>query len=206
GVPHTEVGLLLANGEPVDFSYLVKPGDRISVYPAFRSLALGEAQRLREPVGGRPAFILDTHLGRLAGYLRMLGFDTLYCQGCDDDYLAQRSASDERILLTRDRGLLKRSIVTQGYWVRATDPEQQATEVLQRFGLVGSVLPFRRCMRCNGMLEPVDKAQVLDRLEPLTRQHYDEFRTCTSCGAVYWKGSHHERMQELIRRLTQTSA
>lgn len=198
-VPHPEVGLILANDNPVDFSYIVREGDRISVYPPFTVLNPDDGILRDTP---EPRFVLDSHLGRLAGHLRLLGFDTLYRNDYDDDTLACISADEARILLTRDRGLLKRSIVTHGYYVRQTDPEGQVAEVVCRFHLRGHIRPFARCLRCNGLLAPVGKAEILDRLEPLTLEHFHEFRICTSCDQVYWKGSHHERMAGLIERLS----
>ena len=203
GVPHTEVDLILVNGESVDFSYLVRDGDRISVYPVFESIDITPLLRVRPRPLREPRFVLDAHLGKLAGYLRMLGFDTLYRNDYDDETLAQLSSSERRILLTRDRGLLKRSIVTHGYHVWETDPERQVVEVLRRFDLFGAIAPFRRCMRCNGALESVSKDDVADRLAPKTRQYYDEFARCQACRRVYWKGSHYERMQRYIEDVLQ---
>ncbi|MFQ5410384.1 MAG: Mut7-C RNAse domain-containing protein, partial [Anaerolineales bacterium] len=112
--------------------------------------------------------------------------------------LARISSQQQRTLLTRDRGLLKRSAVTHGYCVRATNPRDQMVEVVRRFDLVGKIAPFRRCMRCNGRLREVDKAAVLQRLLPLTQEYYEEFHECDVCAQVYWKGSHSARMQQLI--------
>jgi hypothetical protein len=148
-------------------------------------------------------FVLDVHLGKLAEYLRLLGFDTLYCNQADDQELAVLSSQEGRILLTQDRGLLKRSLVTHGYFVRDTDPQQQLVEVLQRFDLQTAIAPFQRCLRCNGLLEPVAKAAISDRLLPKTREHYDEFRICSNCERIYWKGSHYERMQQFINNILQ---
>jgi uncharacterized protein with PIN domain len=203
GVPHTEVDLVLVNGESVDFSYLVQDGDRISVYPVFESLDIAPLVRVRPRPLREPRFVLDTHLGKLAAYLRMLGFDTLYRNDYGDETLARLSHGERRILLTRDRGLLKRSIVTHGYHVRETSPERQLVEILRRFDLFRLIAPFRRCMRCNGLLEPVRKDAIADRLEPKTRRYYDEFAICRTCDRIYWKGSHyrdmHRRIEQLLR-------
>ncbi|HWP29028.1 MAG TPA: Mut7-C RNAse domain-containing protein [Chloroflexota bacterium] len=201
GVPHTEVDLVLANGESVDFSYQVQDGDRISVYPVFESLDITPLVRVRPQPLREPRFVLDTHLGKLAKYLRLLGFDTLYRNDYADPALAYLARHEQRILLTRDRGLLKHNLVTHGYLVRETDPARQVVEVLRRFDLYRAVAPFCRCLRCNGRLEPVPKAAVVDRLEPKTRQYYDEFSTCQECGRLYWKGSHYQRMLGFIARV-----
>lgn len=200
GVPHPEVDLILANGEPVDFAYSVRSRDWISVYPKFRLVDIGPLERVGPPPLREARFVLDTHLGRLASYLRVMGLDTLYRNGYADDELARISSETQRILLTRDPGLLKRRIVTYGYWVRETEPEHQLHEILTRFDLLAAVSPFRRCLRCNGLLEPVDKRKILDRLLPETREHYDEFWICPSCDQVYWRGSHYRRMEQLVRR------
>jgi len=198
GVPHTEIGLILINGESVDFTCLLNEGDRISVYPIFRSLDINALTRVRPAFKGVRRFVLDTHLGRLAAYLRMLGFDSLYRNDYRDEELARISANQQRTLLTRDRGLLKRSIVIHGYLVRGTHPYHQMMEVLSRFDLFASISPFRRCLRCNAPLEAVPKELIQDRLLRKTEQHYNEFHTCPGCDRIYWKGSHYQRMKRLI--------
>jgi hypothetical protein len=198
GVPHPEIELILVNGTSVDFSYQVQDGDVISVYPVFETFDITPLIRLRPKPLRETRFVLDVHLGRLAIYLRMLGFDALYRNDYPDDELAHLSSSQERILLTRDRGLLKRSIVTHGYCLRATHPRQQLIEVLRRFDLWRSANPFTRCLHCNGMLQAVDKDSVAHRLPPKTQQYYDEFRQCQSCSQIYWPGSHYQRMQQFI--------
>lgn len=201
GVPHTEVDLILVNGESVDFGYLVQEGDRIAVYPVFETIDITPILKVRPRPLREPRFVVDGHLGRLAAYLRMLGFDTLYRNDFSDADLARLSAEEGRILLTRDRGLLKRSQVTHGYCLRNTAPRAQVEEVLERFDLAGLVQPFRRCLRCNGLLQPVAKAEVWDRLPPRTREEHDEFHRCQDCGQIYWKGSHYQRMARLIDHL-----
>jgi uncharacterized protein with PIN domain len=207
GVPHTEVDLILANGRSVDFTYLVAAGDRISVYPMFESLDISPLLRVRPEPLRHPRFVLDQHLGRLAAYLRLLGFDALYRNDYDDEELARVSHEEGRILLTRDRGLLKRKQVTRGYCVRSTASREQIREVVRRFDLAGSLHPFTRCVHCNGRLHPVAKEDIVDQLLPHTREQYDEFRACEDCGQVYWEGSHHrwlrpflESLRELPRR------
>jgi uncharacterized protein with PIN domain/sulfur carrier protein ThiS len=198
GVPHPEVDAIAVNGKAVDFSYIVQDGDRIEVYPVSVSSEVSEQASVRPQLLSILRFVLDVHLGKLAASLRMLGFDTLYRNDYDDEELAQISASEQRILLTRDKGLLMRSLVTYGYYVRATNPEQQVVEVLQRFDLFGKVLPFQRCIRCNGLLEPVAKEAIVDQLPQKTRLSIDEFHRCRECHQIYWRGSHYERMQQFI--------
>ena len=198
GIPHPEVDAIAVNGKAVDFSYIVQDGDRIEVYPVSVSSEVSEQASVRPQLLSILRFVLDVHLGKLAASLRMLGFDTLYRNDYDDEELAQISASEQRILLTRDKGLLMRSLVTYGYYVRATNPEQQVVEVLQRFDLFGKVLPFQRCIRCNGLLEPVAKEAIVDQLPQKTRLSIDEFHRCRECHQIYWRGSHYERMQQFI--------
>lgn len=201
GVPHTEIDLILANGESVDFSYLVQDGDRIGVYPVFESFDISPLVRVRPRPLREPRFVLDIHLGKLAAYLRMVGFDTLYRNDYDDPVLARISKEERRTLLTRDLGLLKRSMVTHGYYVRSTNPRQQLAEVLRRFDLFRLIEPFKRCTHCNALVEPVGREAVLDRLMPGTSAHYDRFWQCQGCGQVYWQGSHVERMKQWIAGL-----
>ena len=193
GVPHTEVERILVNRSRVDFSYPVQDGDRVSAYPPGQK-ALETLQ-----AAGR-GFLLDNHLGRLAGYLRMLGFDCLYRNDYQDDELAQLAARQERVLLTRDVRLLMRSAIQRGYWVRSTIPRQQLIEVVRRFALESRIAPFRRCLRCNGVLQAVSKEEVLGQLEPLTQKYFDEFHRCPDCTQVYWKGSHYARMLHFIQQ------
>jgi hypothetical protein len=199
GVPHAEVDLILVDGRPVDFAHIVENGQRISVYPVFESLDVADVNRLRPRPLRVSRFVLDTHLGQLASYLRLLGFDTLYRNDYEDPELARISHEQGRILLTKDRGLLKRKIVSHGYVVRESDPAEQLVEVVERFDLRGQFEPFKRCLRCNGLIEAVDKAAVVDRLPANTRRYYDEFRQCPDCGRVYWKGSHYQRMRGFLR-------
>jgi len=166
GVPHTEVDLVLVNSEPADFTCLVRDQDRVSVYPVFESLDISPVPRVRPAPLRELRFVLDVHLGRLAAYLRMAGFDALYRNDASDTELAGISASERRVLLTRDRYLLMRTEVNWGYWVRSTDPRQQVVEVLKRFDLAGSMRPFTRCMKCNGPLEATSVEPVLNRLPP----------------------------------------
>lgn len=202
GVPHTEVDVILVNGNPVDFSCIVQDGDRISVYPVFESLDISPLLRLRPAPLRTPAFIIDTNLGRLARYLRLLGFDCLYQNDFNDEAVAKLAGSEQRIVLTRDRVLLRRKVITRGYFVREVRPRYQVKEVLSRFDLHRLVNPFTRCTSCNGVLQVADKREIEERLEPRTKKYYQRFRVCPACGQIYWQGSHHERSLRLIDELT----
>lgn len=198
GVPHTEIDLILVNGISVDFDYQVQDGDRISVYPVFEALDIQPLTHLRPRPLRVTRFVLDVHLGRLAAYLRMLGFDCLYRNDYEDAALARLSVAEHRILLTRDRRLLMLKQVTHGYYVRARLPREQLVEVMTRFDLFRARRPFTRCLHCNGLIQPVDKEAVLEHLLPRTREYYEKFWQCARCGKIYWKGSHYRRMQRLL--------
>jgi len=196
GVPHTEVGLVLVNGEPADLAYRVRDGDRLGVYPHFRSLALAPA------VDSGPArFVADAHVGQLARQLRMLGFDVLYRNSYSDAEVARMSAQQRRVVLTRDRDLLIRKDVVLGCYLHARSCEEQLCEVLWRYRLFPHVRPFSRCLECNGLLRSVDKPAIADQVPPSSLLHYDIFLRCESCGRVYWEGSHVARMRRRIEHL-----
>ncbi|MBP3083685.1 Mut7-C ubiquitin/RNAse domain-containing protein [Mycolicibacterium fortuitum] len=201
GIPHTEIDLILVNGDPVSFEHRPAVGDRIAVYPMFEALDIGATARLRPEPLRHPRFVVDVNLGRLARLLRVLGFDVWWSSAADDQTLADISLDQQRILLTRDRGLLKRRTITHGLFVHSQHPEEQTLEVLRRLDLRRRIKPFTRCVRCNGQLAPVAKEQVIDQLEPLTRRYYDEFSQCPECGRIYWAGSHFDKLSRLVDRL-----
>jgi uncharacterized protein with PIN domain len=188
GVPHPEIGEVQVNGREKPLDTVTQDGDRVEIYPIPNGLT------------GEPRFLLDGHLGRLAAYLRMLGFDCLYQNDYDDEELAGLAEKEGRILLSRDRRLLMRKAISSGYCLRSLDPSEQLLEVIERFDLSNRIIPFGRCLRCNHPLEPVAKEAILDRLEPLTRLYFDEFQICPACNQIYWKGSHFERMSRLIEQ------
>ncbi|OBJ98387.1 hypothetical protein A5638_10365 [Mycolicibacterium fortuitum] len=201
GIPHTEIDLILVNGDPVSFEHRPAVGDRIAVYPMFEALDIGSTARLRPEPLRHPRFVVDVNLGRLARLLRVLGFDVWWSSAADDQTLADISLDQQRILLTRDRGLLKRRTITHGLFVHSQHPEEQTLEVLRRLDLRRRIKPFTRCVRCNGQLAAVAKDEVIDQLEPLTRRYYDEFSRCPECGRIYWAGSHFDKLSRLVDRL-----
>jgi uncharacterized protein with PIN domain/sulfur carrier protein ThiS len=201
GIPHTEVDLVLVNGQPVDFSYITQEQDRVSVFPHFSRLVVPDSLRMQQKGSGDMLFAADGHLGHLARYLRMLGYDTFYDNEMDDEDLAAISCGENRILLTRDRGLLKRKSIRNGCLVRYRKPIQQLQQVVQRYGLMALSNPFSRCMVCNDCLSPVSKVKVLDELEPKTKMYFNVFKQCNGCGKIYWSGSHHQHMDRIIKDL-----
>ncbi len=206
GVPHTEVEVILADGRSVGFDHRPTAGARVSVYPVFESFDVRPLLRLRPEPLRQTRFVLDVHLGKLARHLRLLGFDSRYANGATDDDLVAIAATERRILLTRDRGLLQRKAVTHGYLLRSDRPRAQVQEVVRRFQLGGSIEPFTRCPACNGRLEDVAKATIEDRLPPGTRRSYERFRTCPDCGRDYWRGAHHERLARLVAEARRAEA
>ena len=201
GVPHVEVDLILVNGVSVDFAHRLADGDRVSVYPVFESLDIAPLVRLRPAPLRRTAFVADVHLRRLARLLRLLGFDVRHANDLDDRDLVDISVEERRILLTRDRQLLKHGRLTHATWIRSTDPIEQACEVVRRFDLAGSAKPFSRCPACNGLLEAVDKAAVADEIPPKTARWLDEYVRCDGCGKLYWRGTHFARLEGLVGRI-----
>lgn len=201
GVPHPEVELILVNGDPADFSRLIRDGDRVAVYPWFESIDITSLLHYRPGALTEPRFIADVHLGRLAAYLRMLGFDTAYEKDAEDLYLVRRSREEGRTVLTRDRGVLKHSAVMYGYWLRQTEAEGQLAEIVNRFDLAGLTHPFSRCMACNQLLKPVSRAEVSALVPPRVLEWCNDYRQCAGCGRVYWEGSHARRMRNLIEQI-----
>ncbi|MBW4565292.1 MAG: Mut7-C ubiquitin/RNAse domain-containing protein [Mojavia pulchra JT2-VF2] len=198
GVPHPEVDCIKVNDKCVDFSYIVQDGDTINVYPISATAITTPAISVRPKPLSIIRFVIDIHLGKLATSLRLLGFDTLYRNDYEDEELAAISHKQLRILLTRDKGLLMRSLVTYGYYVRSTNPQQQIIEVLRRFDLFKLVSPFQRCLRCNGLLETVAKESIIDQLPESVQLQNHEFHRCQDCAQIYWQGTHYERLQQFI--------
>jgi uncharacterized protein with PIN domain len=201
GVPHPEVDIIVVNGHSVDFSYQVNDGDKFYIYPAETPPLNPQIIHLQPSLQPVPRFVLDTHLGKLASYLRMFGFDTIYRNDTNDQRLAEISYLEDRTLLSRDIGLLKRKVVRRGYYIRSIIPHEQLIEVINHYKLVNKISPFTRCIHCNGILKPIHKSVVEEQLQEKTRQYYDEFKICAGCSKIYWKGSHFNHMQKFIGQI-----
>jgi uncharacterized protein with PIN domain len=197
GVPHPEVDLIRNNGVPVPFEHCLVADAVIDVFGVNDSPARPEEALQRRRV---MTFVADGHLGKLARDLRLLGFDVLYDRDATDSWLAA-TCSDERALLTRDRRLLMHKVARHGYCPRSHDPAEQIVEVIRRFDLMELVIPFTRCLHCNTPLAKVEKAQVLDQLEPLTKVYYNDFRRCPGCDKIYWSGSHFEKLEARLLQI-----
>ncbi len=201
GIPHTEVAALAINGTSVSFAYPLQHTDRVEVYPHAWPLTLASLVSLTPPLPDPPRFILDVHLGKLARRLRMLGFDCLYRNDYEDAEIVEIACRDDRIVLTRDRGLLKRKRVVWGCLLDGDRFPEQLRELEARYGLLADISPLGRCPNCNGLLQPVAKGEILERLEPKTRLYYDAFRRCIDCAQIYWEGTHAEKILDWVRGL-----
>lgn len=206
GVPHTEIDLILIDGLSCGFDALLRGGERVAVYTTFERIDISPLNRLRPEPLRETRFILDAHLGKLARYLRMLGFDATYGNDVRDVVIVQRSRDDGRVILTRDRGIVKHGDVTHGYWLRLTDPVEQLREVVEALDLAGRIRPFTRCMACNAELERALLEEVRGQVPEDVAERCNTFTRCPRCERVYWKGSHFERMERLIASIDESGA
>ena len=199
GVPHPEVDLILVNERPVDFNHTLAENAKVEVFSVQNRATAPTDKRLQTI--GISRFVADGHLGGLARNLRLLGFDVAYSPDADDRQLLEVMTRENRALLTRDRPLLMHAIVQHGYYPRSQDPAEQTIEVVRRFDLSEVIAPFTRCMRCNAPLEEAAKAEIIDKLEPLTKIYYKQFRRCPDCEQIYWSGSHFAKLQRRIEEI-----
>ncbi|MEN8143272.1 MAG: Mut7-C RNAse domain-containing protein [Thermodesulfobacteriota bacterium] len=198
GVPHPEIFRLTANNQPTTFAYIVAGEDRLEVYPFPTPVDLTEENLLRAPLK-QISFAVDANVGKLARLLRMAGFDTFFDQWMDDEPLAEKAQLEERILLTRDRALLKRKTVIHGRLIRSIMPADQLREIILLYNLQGSIKPFSHCLCCNEVLQPVAKKDIVARLEPLTKKYFADFHICPACNRIYWPGSHRDNMHDSLQ-------
>lgn len=202
GIPLSEVDLVLVNGEPSARSRRLYDNDSVSVYPTFETLDISSLKNENTPALRETRFILDAHLGKLAKYLRLLGFDTVYRNDLDDNEIIEIASGEGRIILTRDKLLLKSERITHAYYVRATDKHDQLREVVLKFDLYSQFKSFTRCMTCNTELVPKKKQEIAQYAPEEILRIYDAFFFCPACRKVFWKGSHFRRMETYIRKLT----
>ncbi len=206
GVPHTEVDLILVNGESVGFERVLADSDMVSVYPVFESWDISQVSKVRPSPLRHTRFALDVHLGKLARLLRMMGFDAAYDRTATDEELVRAARAGSRIVLSKDRGLLKRRAVTHGYLVRSSAPRRQLVEVMRRFDLGDQVRVFSRCVLCNEPLVRVSREAAAEEVPPLVASLYADFSRCPSCRRVFWRGTHWERMKALAEEVLVESA
>jgi hypothetical protein len=201
GIPHTEVDVIIVRNRSVDFSYRMRPCDLLEMYP-HACVFDSPVTRLIPPLPAEKKFIADVHLGRLCRIMRLCGFDTAYRNDYTDQEIADRAVLENRIVLSRDRNLLKRSSIKLGCCVRSDDWREQTREIMIRFNLAGEMRPFTICLNCNGRLSQVAKAEVVDQLEEKTKHYYETFSRCGSCGKIYWEGSHYQALRTIVERLS----
>jgi uncharacterized protein len=199
GVPHPEVDLILVDEQTVGFDYTLVNDAKVEVFPVENRDTNRTEKRLQTISLTR--FVADGHLGGLTRNLRLLGFDVAYPKNADDRQLLEVMARENRALLTRDRRLLMHGVVHHGYCPRSQNADEQTIEVIRRFDLLELIAPFTRCLRCNAPLEAAAKADVIDKLEPLTKIYYDQFRRCPDCKQIYWSGSHFPKLQKRIEEI-----
>jgi uncharacterized protein len=200
-VPHTEVELILRDGQSVGLEEPVTHGDRLAVYPMFEAFDVSPLVRLRPTPLREPRFIADAHLGKLARRLRMLGLDTLWYNDLGDAALASLVKTEHRILLTSDRALLMHRAVTHGCHVPAGSTADQLAALVRRLQLCGSIRPFTRCTVCNGQLTALPRQEAAQAVPPRVSSGHREFWRCLGCGRIYWKGSHWESMRRWIEAI-----
>lgn len=205
GVPQAEVFGLQVNGQEKPFSYNVRDGDRLTVFPKER-IAKSQGEDNIRPVDELPAkFIADVHLGKLTRNLRLMGIDTLYSNSAEDSEIVDVASREKRAALSRDLGLLKYGKLNNGYWLRSDDPDEQLLEIIRYFNLSDKLNPFARCMSCNGELKSVVKKEVEPELPPRVKESFDQFTQCDSCGKVYWKGTHYEKLVGKVEEIKSIS-
>lgn len=202
-IPPDEIDLILVNQQSEGLDYMLQDGDSISIYPVFELFDLSGISQLREKPLRNPTFICDVHLGRLGKYLRMLGWDTLYSNQYTPDDLISVSCQEKRIILSRNYQLTRHKKVTRSYWIRSSDPLEQIKDLINKLDLSNQSIPLTRCLNCNHILVPVEKQEILHRLQTRTAKYYNEFFICPACDQIYWKGSHFENMFDFIRHSIQ---
>ncbi|MDP4291607.1 MAG: Mut7-C RNAse domain-containing protein [Bacteroidota bacterium] len=200
-IPVDEVDLILVNQQSRGFEYLLQEGDRVSVYPVFESFDISGVSKVREKPLRNPKFICDVHLGRLCKYLRMLGWDTLYSNRYTPDKIIAVSGQEGRIILSRNQLLTRHKKVTRSYWVQSSDPLEQIEDLIENLDLSNETQPLTRCLNCNHRIVPVTKQEILHRLQPRTKQYFEEFFICPVCDQIYWKGTHFEHMSDFINQI-----
>lgn len=203
GVPHTEVDLVVVDGASVGFGHVLRGGERVAVYPVFERLDIAPLTHLRPRPLREPRFVADAHLGKLARHLRLAGFDCLWEKDFLDEEIAALSVAQKRIVLTRDLGILKRSVIERGHFVRATESAAQLREVILAFQLENRLRPFTRCRACNVELRNVARESVIERLPQEVRLRFDRFTECPGCRRVFWQGTHYERLLRLLKRVAE---
>jgi uncharacterized protein len=200
-IPLSQVDLILVNSQSVGVDHCLSPGDRLSIYPVFETFDISTVARLPQTPLRKLKFVCDVHLGKLSKFLRMLGIDAHYDKDITPPELIQLSLLQNRIILTKNRGLLKNRFITRRYRVRSEDSNQQLAEVLSYFDLKGKFALMSRCLKCNHLVSPVSKDCIRGRVPDAVWNLHETFAICEGCGRIYWMGSHYASMLERISRI-----
>ena len=201
GVPHTEIDLILVNGNSVDFNYIFQDEDRVSVYPVFESLNITNVTQLRKIPLRRTKFIADINLGDIVKYMRVLGLDLYYDPLLSTREIIEISKSENRVILTKSRKLLKFKDVSHGIFIRPGTTTEQIRRIIEFLDIKDKIKPFSRCLRCNTLLNIVLKEKIIDRIPPKTKEFCNEYVQCRSCNKIYWKGTHFINMEKVVRQI-----
>ncbi|RZB34543.1 MAG: uncharacterized protein SRB1_00311 [Desulfobacteraceae bacterium Eth-SRB1] len=200
GVPHTEIGKIFAEDKEVDFNYIPVNSQKITVLSITPPFDVTRPSFLRPEPLQKIRFVVDVNVGKLALLLRMLGLDAVYSPKYVDRDILYFSGKEKRIVLSKDTGLLECRQVIFGRHVRSIYPDDQLIEIIKFFGINGPFKFFIRCLRCNKKLVPINKKDILHRLEPKTKRYFNRFKICPQCRRIYWQGSHHEKMKIRLQK------
>lgn len=195
GVPHTEVGQVLVDGEPAVLDVMLPPSGHMAVRGVQPALPAAPLH-----------FLCDAHLGATARLLRMAGFDTAYDNNYADAAIEALAQTEDWIVLSRDRELLKRRGIRRGAFIRAQEPRAQMREIVMRFMLAEVARPFSRCLECNAPLRILSVDEAAGSVPPRVRERQHLFSTCDVCRRVYWPGSHWARMNIVLAGMLTSQA
>jgi len=201
GVPHTEIDLILVNGKLVDFNYILQNKDRVSVYPVFESFNITDVTLLRKTPLRQHKFIADINLGNIVKYMRLLGFDLYYDSLLSTRKIIDISKRENRVILTKNRKLLKFKDVTHGIFIRPGSTTEQIRRIIDYLDIKDNIKPFSRCLRCNTLLKSVLKEKILNKIPPKTKEFCDEYVQCQSCDNFFWKGTHFINMKKIVSQI-----
>jgi uncharacterized protein with PIN domain len=201
GIPHTEVDLILVDGNSVGFNYILQDNDRVSVYPVFESLNITNVTHLRKIPLRKNKFIADINLGNIVKYMRALGFDLFFDSLLSTREIIEISKRENRIILTKDSKLLKFKDVSHGIFIRSGTTIEQIRRIINYLDIKDDIKPFSRCLQCNTTLDVVPKEKILNQIPPMTIEFCDEYVQCQSCDKIYWKGTHFINMMRVLKQI-----
>ncbi|MCX7983448.1 MAG: Mut7-C ubiquitin/RNAse domain-containing protein [Bacteroidetes bacterium] len=199
------VDLVIRNKTSITRLTLLANGDRISIYPTLESFDISSLEKLHPIPLRQPTYIADVHLGKLAKLLRLMGFDTLYFKSADYKYIIQCSLEEQRCILSKSDLYKSKPYVQRYFQITTQYPREQLREVFNRFDLWNCVHPFTRCLTCNTLLTKVEKHAVKQELIPQRVFSWcTEYQYCSNCVKYFWKGTHYERMINVVTHFLNT--